>query len=77
MKSWIKGGLIGTILGGISIIVLNPLYECAYEPWLCPKNLLNIPSQLIVLILLTTIIIGALIGWIVGKIKNKNEGKKK
>jgi uncharacterized membrane protein YeaQ/YmgE (transglycosylase-associated protein family) len=26
---------------------------------------------------LTTIIIGALIGWIVGKIKNKNEGKKK
>lgn len=85
MKSWLKGGLIGLIVGVLDILALGafqaPVCEIGAQ---CPEQhilgrvasllvypvlTLNLGAFSLVLILAYSFIIGAIIGWIVKRSK--------
>lgn len=84
MKSWLKGGLIGLILGIIFSLYMSSLSFCV---GLNSDGTSNCPTRFdlfldnltaffpsIVITLISLFIIGAIIGWIIGIIKkNKND----
>jgi uncharacterized membrane protein YedE/YeeE len=83
MKAWLKGGLIGISIYFILLIIiaigdnfinLNPLMRILMPTWnyLLPSAIWNI----LMVYIISPIIyffIGAIIGWIVGKIKSKKQ----
>ena len=85
MEAWLKGGLIGFLIGAIVhliyyVIIANPLLTIKYTPFLDAITYICISSgemHLLCIILgpiintFLFILIGSLIGWIVGKIKSK------
>jgi membrane protein YqaA with SNARE-associated domain len=79
MKTWLKGGLIGGLSGFIIGIVLESFLlksECFnYSPNQVMATGCTPPLSTLIFILFSLIIlssiIGALIGWIYGKVKRK------
>jgi len=100
MKAWLKGGIIGGIIGIIlaSFVFLLKIGSSSLLEWIiipiaisflffpncapkcssgvCPNpdycNIIE-PISIIILSLIFYFIIGALIGWIIGKLKSKKK----
>lgn len=80
--SWLKGGIIGAIIGLILIIIGTICLPFAGFPPRCPSTIiLHLPLILLsnfledlflgyIVLILLSIIISALIGFIIGKIKS-------
>lgn len=75
MKSWIKEGIIGFVVGLILHLYFQiiPFFVDSLKDTAC-INCFYSPDRLIIF-LVGGFIIGALIGWIVGKIKDRNNSK--
>lgn len=79
---WVKGGIIGLVIGLILIIVGTICLPFAGFPPQCPSTIiLHLPLILLsyflkdiylgyIVLILISIIIGALIGFIIGKVKS-------
>tara|TARA_Y100000310_G_scaffold275128_1_gene291539 strand:- start:5413 stop:5655 length:243 start_codon:yes stop_codon:yes gene_type:complete len=79
MKAWIKGGLIGAVIGVLYLILSNlfGLNFCMFSKEKCGLEGAVFLFSLIynwyeyLFILIIFLLIGAIIGWIVGKIKSR------
>lgn len=89
MKAWIKGGLIALVIN-LALIVLYFMFTGGTATYDNPVSLLMMPSFLITdalywganstlaIIIISSLcyfVVGALIGWIVGKVKSRQGGK--
>ena len=76
LPSWLKGGVIGGIVGLILSIITFSYTGIDIQK----DNLLSLFIQNLLIYLVITFIIGAIIGWIVGKFKkqksNRNQPKR-
>jgi len=82
MKAWLKGGLIGILIYFILIFlpinlmngtlptILKSISLLLGLPW--TTGVSDYGFHLIISVLVNFFLIGALIGWIIGKIKSKN-----
>ena len=81
MKAWLKGALWGLIIFILVFVVLSLINTgkisisdaFGYKEPYSVSNFLNWLNYIVVLIF---ILVGAFIGWIIGKIKQKKEIKK-
>jgi|TARA_B100001971_G_C17766309_1_gene322695 NADH:ubiquinone oxidoreductase subunit 6 (subunit J) len=81
MKTWLKWGFIGIVLGFIYLILSNLIKSnfCMFTSENCGLGGVAFLFSLFynwyeyVFILIIFLLIGALIGWIIGKIKSKNQ----
>jgi len=92
MKSWLKGGIIGVItslLITLGIVIFAPAVSFLSLEFLFPNELCYFITHCSgegciactylnpLVMFIELFLIGVVIGWIVGKVKNRNEVKKK
>ena len=75
MKAWLKGGIWGIVIGIILLlifIVINPLKSTDDSTRFIEIEGIGGLGLLFIFYYIILIVVGAIIGWIVGRVRNKN-----
>jgi len=73
-RYWLRGGVMGLIISVIALIIIEVATKCV---GICPRFSAFLPEIIFIygVFIIGGILLGILIGWLYGKIKNRNKDK--